>query len=252
MLGRQRPPPGNSEMVPDRGGHVARHKLVDHWPRRNSHEHHLGKDHHHDPGHHPVPMRLRRRRSCQKWWRRRNAPMALSRRCSASTSAVSTPMPPPPGVAPIGSISARRACDPAGATSTYRYSPFGPKRVSARSSHRMPISATARPPHDGPSRVPGNHCFRHTRLRARTCGTVDAVSWCIRADLLHLAQPRCDQRRGRQTTIRAIAIRKMTALARRGSSRAPRSPTTQTASMAATAAGRSGLPCQPCPTSGLI
>ena len=38
------------------------------------------------------------------------------------------------GVPPIGGFRAMRPCDPCGATSTHRYSPSGPKRMSLRNS----------------------------------------------------------------------------------------------------------------------
>jgi anti-sigma regulatory factor (Ser/Thr protein kinase) len=61
-------------------------------------------------------------------------PRALNRRCSARTSGVSTPIPPPPGCPPIGGLSASRAREPGGATSSQRYSSFSPNRVSPRTS----------------------------------------------------------------------------------------------------------------------
>ena len=60
--------------------------------------------------------------------------IADKRRYSPIRSAVSMPMPPPPGSPPIGGLSARRAVEPGGATSSHRASPFSPKRTSARNS----------------------------------------------------------------------------------------------------------------------
>ena len=59
---------------------------------------------------------------------------ALRRACSPRTSVVSTPMPPPPGSAPMGGFRASRAVEPGGATSSQRISPCSPNATSARSS----------------------------------------------------------------------------------------------------------------------
>src|SRR3954468_6884358 len=64
-----------------------------------------------------------------------STPRSLSRLCSARASGASTPMEPPPGLPPIGGLSASRADDPGGATSTQRFSPFSPKRMSLRTSY---------------------------------------------------------------------------------------------------------------------
>ena len=61
-------------------------------------------------------------------------PIAFSRACSAAASGASTPIEAPPGRPPIGGLSARRAREPGGATSSHRLAPSSPKLMSLRTS----------------------------------------------------------------------------------------------------------------------